>query len=147
VALKALERIKEDVDVYIIQHGVDFVKTLSLASSLGVKLTVLPRVLHDRMNEYYWAADLVIDRFTLGSLGMVSLEAIACGRPVVAYVSSDFPENDLFPLKDIREEKEVAEVIRDSPPKLWEKEHAFLMKYHDVEAVVNKLVSIYKELS
>lgn len=145
LALRALAKIKEDVDVSVIKHGVDFDRTLSLASSLGLPITVLPKVLHDRMNEYYWAADVVIDRFTLGSLGMVSLEAIACGRPAVAYVSSDFAENELFPLKDVRGEKEIAEVIGNSS-KLWEREHAFVVKYHSVEAVVSRLTSLYKAL-
>jgi len=74
VAVRALSKIKDDVDASIIEHGLDFDRTLALASSLGLRLNVLSRVSHERLNEYYWNADVVIDRFKLGSLGMVSLE-------------------------------------------------------------------------
>ena len=89
---------------------------------------------------------MVIDRFTLGSMGMVSLEAIACGRPVLAYVSSEYPENEGFPLIDLRTEEKIAETITNLPPQLWEKEYAFVEKHHNPEAVVSRLLSIYDDL-
>src|SRR5690606_628020 len=128
VAIKSLSKIKEKVDVHIIQHGKDFEKTTALASSLGLNLKILPKASHKKLNEYYWDADIVIDRFALGSLGMVSLEAIACGRPTLAYVSSEYPENQDFPLRDLRNEETIAEVISNLPSDLWEKEHLFLKK-------------------
>jgi glycosyltransferase involved in cell wall biosynthesis len=94
-----------------------------LASSLGLNLKVLPKVPHEKLNEYYWDADVVIDRFALGSLGMISLEAVACGRPALVYVSSDYPENKDFPLKDLKEEEAVADAISDMPSDLWQEEH------------------------
>jgi glycosyltransferase involved in cell wall biosynthesis len=146
-AIKALSRIKGEVDISIIQHGRDFEKTTALASSLGLNLKVLPKISHEKLNEYYWNADVVIDRFALGSLGMISLEAIACGRPVLAYVSSDFPENTDFPLKDLKEEETIANTISNLPSDLWEREHLFLTKYHDVKNIESRLLSIYEELT
>jgi glycosyltransferase involved in cell wall biosynthesis len=146
ISIRALAKIKDAVDVSIVAFGIDFAKTVKLANSLGLHLNVLPKVPHDRLNRYYWNADVVIDRFTLGSLGMVSLEAIACGRPILCYVSSAYPENKDFPLQDLRVEEEIAELIRNLPPDLWDKEHAYLKKHHDVQAVVTHLESIYQGL-
>jgi glycosyltransferase involved in cell wall biosynthesis len=146
IAVKALSKIEEEVDVSVINQGSDFQKTLELASSLGLHLNILPRLPHARMNQYYWTANLVIDRFTLGSLGMVSLEAIACGRPVITYVSSEYPETLEFPLKDLKNEEEIARMITNLPTRLWEEEHSFLRKYHDIDIVESKLLSIYREL-
>ena len=146
VAIKALSKIREEVDVSIIQYGKDFDKTRALASSLGLSLKVLPKTPHEKLNEYYWDADVVIDRFALGSLGMISLEAIACGRPALAYVSSEYPENKDFPLKDLREEETIANTISDLPSDLWEREYRFLEKYHDVKNIESRLLSIYEEL-
>ncbi len=98
------------------------------------------------MNTYYWDADVVIDRFTLGSLGLVSLEAIACGRPVLAYVSSEYPENADFPLKDLKDEETIAATIDDLPTDLWEKEHVFMEKHHDTKKIGERLAQIYTEL-
>jgi glycosyltransferase involved in cell wall biosynthesis len=147
IAIKALSKVSEEVDVSIVQHGRDFDKTMALASSLGLKLRVLPKTPHEKLNEYYWDSDVVIDRFALGSMGMISLEAISCGRPALAYVSSEYPENKDFPLKDLREEDAIANTIRHLPSDLWEKEDGFVKKYHDVNKVESRLLSIYEELT
>ena len=147
VTIRALSKIREEVDVSIVQHGRDFDKTTALASSLGLKLKILPKAPHEKVNEYYWDADVVIDRFALGSLGMVSLEAIACGRPVLAYVSSEYPENMDFPLKDLKDEEAIANTISNLPPDLWEKEHQFVEKYHNLKGIESRLLSIYEELT
>jgi glycosyltransferase involved in cell wall biosynthesis len=147
IAIKALSKIKEEVDVSIVQHGKDFDKTTALASSLSLNFKILPKAPHEKLNEYYWDADVVIDRFALGSLGMVSLEAIACGRPALAYVSSEYPENKDFPLKDLRDEETIANTISNLPSDLWEREHLFLTKYHDVKNIESRLLSIYEELA
>jgi glycosyltransferase involved in cell wall biosynthesis len=147
IAIKALSKIKDEVDVSIIRHGKDFDKTTALATSLGLTLKILPKAPHEKLDEYYWDADVVIDRFALGSLGMVSLEAIACGRPALAYVSSEYPENKDFQLKDLREEETIANTISDLPSDLWEREYRFLKKYHDVRNIESRLLSIYEELA
>ncbi len=67
IAVRALSKIKDEVEVSIIRYGVDFDKTLSLASSLGLNLNVLPKVAHDRLNAYYWDSDAVIDQFVFGA--------------------------------------------------------------------------------
>jgi glycosyltransferase involved in cell wall biosynthesis len=145
IAIRALSKIKNEVDVSIIAYGVDLEKTLSLANSLDLHINVLPKVSHEKMNEYYWNADVVIDGFKLGSLGMVSLEAIACGRPVVTYVSSEFPEYEEFPLKDVKADEEVADAILEADVKLWQREYAYLEKNHKPEIVVKRLLEHYRK--
>lgn len=147
IAIKALSKIKGEVDVSIIQQGKDYDKTTRLASSLGLNLKSLPKVPHEKLNGYYWDADVVIDRFALGSLGMVSLEAIACGRPVLAYVSSEYAENEDFPLKDLREEDAIADAVSKLPSDLWEKEHLFIKKHHNLKNIESRLLSIYEEIA
>jgi glycosyltransferase involved in cell wall biosynthesis len=144
-AIRALAKIKDNVDVGIMSTGVDFERTLALARSLSLPVRTLRRKPHHEMNEYYWAADVVIDRFTLGSLGMVSLEAIACGRPVLAFVSSEYPEYKDFPLKDLRDEEEIARAIMGLPDKLWEKEYTYVDKMHMPDCIVPVLLEIYRE--
>ncbi|NWF87073.1 glycosyltransferase [Candidatus Bathyarchaeota archaeon] len=143
MAIKALAEIKDEVNVSIIAHGVDFYRTAALASSLDLHLTILPKVPHERLNEYYWNADVVIDRFKLGSLGMVSLEATACGRPVVAYVSSNFPEYDDFPLKDVNTINAIVGTVKGASQDLWNAEIKYLAKHHDAKKVVQRLINTY----
>jgi glycosyltransferase involved in cell wall biosynthesis len=143
VAVKALSKIKDDVEVSIIGYGKDFRRTVALASSLGLRLNILPKTSHGNLNVYYWNADVVLDRFKLGSLGMVSLEAIACGRPVITCVSSKYQEYGDFPLKDASTEEEVANAISNADVNLWKKEYAYLEKHHKAENVAEKLLKIY----
>jgi len=146
LAIEALSKIKDKVDVSIIEYGVDFDKTVDLASSLDLRLSVLPKVSHDRVSEYYWDADVVIDQFKFGSLGMVSLEAIACGRPVITYVSSEYAEYSDFPLKDVNTVDEIVNAIRGISSELWKSEYNYLAKYHVSEEVVKYISNIYTEL-
>lgn len=146
VALRALSNIKDEVDASIIRYGVDFDKTVALAASLGLHLNVLPKVPHERLNQYFWDADVVVDQFKAGSLGMISLEAIACGRPTITYVSSQYPEYKDFPLKDVDLEERVISAIMDVS-QLWQEEHEYLKKNHDLDKIIGKVVSIYREVS
>ncbi|MCR8501305.1 MAG: glycosyltransferase [Crenarchaeota archaeon] len=144
-AIRALSKIRDDVEVSIIRYGVDFDRTLALANSLGLRLNILPKVPHEKVREYYWNADVVVSTF-VGYLPIVPLEAIACGRPVIAYVSSKYPEYRDFPLKDLIEEEELAEAIMGADINLWRKEYEYFEKYHSPDRVVERLLSIYNEL-
>jgi glycosyltransferase involved in cell wall biosynthesis len=146
VAIKALSAIKDTVDVSIVAYGADFEKTLHLASCLGLPLRVLPKVPHDRLNEYYWSADVVIDRFKLGSMGMISLEAIACGRPVITYVSSEYHEHDDFPMLDVDTIDKVVSAFTISRDDLWIKEHEYILKRHSPQRASHVVVEIYDKL-
>ena len=146
IVIKALSKIKEQVYVSIIGYGRDLEKTLRLARSLGLNIHVLPKTSHKKIREYYWKHDVVIDRFKLGSLGMISLEAIACGRPVVTYVSSKYPEYNSFPLKDISTEEKIIEAVSNTTSNLWKRQYDYLRKNHDPYKIVNRLIDIYKKL-
>jgi D-inositol-3-phosphate glycosyltransferase len=56
------------------------------AADLGVagRVQFLPPVPHDRLVDYYRAADVVVVPSRSESFGLVALEAAACGTPVVA---------------------------------------------------------------
>lgn len=146
IAIRALSKIKDEVEVSIIKNGADFERTMALARSLDLHLKILPKTSHQKIREYYWDADVVIDQFKAGSLGMVTLEAIACGRPVITYISSKYPEYKDFPLKDINTEEKIIDSIRGSNIKLWQEENVYLKKHHRPENVVKKLIKIYDSL-
>jgi glycosyltransferase involved in cell wall biosynthesis len=143
IAIRALSKLKDEVETSIIRHGTDFNKTLSLASSLDLGLTVLPTTPHENIREYYWNADIVVDQFKFGCAGMISLEAIACGRPAIAYVTSEYQEYQHFPVKDLASEEQIAEAIVEADDALWKKEYEYLMENHRPESVLKKLLAIY----
>lgn len=146
IAVRALSRIRDDVDVSILAYGADLARTVTLASSLGLRINTLPTVPHGSLAAHYWNADVVIDQFKLGALGMISLEAIACGRPVVTYVSSQYPQYKEFPSKDVDSDEQIASAVRDADPALWQEQNAYLNAHHKPEDVVRQLLTIYDSL-
>jgi glycosyltransferase involved in cell wall biosynthesis len=146
-AIRALSQIKETVDLSIIAYGKDFEKTIRLAKSLGLQFNVLQKSSHRDMREYYWGSDIVLDRFKLGSLGMVSLEAISCGRPVVTYVSTCYPQYSSFPLKNINTEEGIITSIQKAGLNLWELENSYLKDNHNPQLIVKRLLTVYDQLA
>ena len=146
IAIRALSRLKDEVEVSLVHKGRDFAKTVALAESLGLRLNVLLETPHENVCNYYWNADVVMDRFKLGSLGMVSLEAIACGRPVLNYVSSAYPAYKDFPLKDVDSVEKIVVAIKNISPELWEAEFAYLKTNHDPNLIAKRMVEVYESV-
>jgi glycosyltransferase involved in cell wall biosynthesis len=146
--IRAVKRIERDVTVSVVKYGVDSDKTLKLAKTLDLHVNVLSPVLHTEMREYYWSSNVVIASIGIGgTLGMVALEAIACGRPVITRVSSDFPEYRAFPLLDISTPEEIADAILSSRDEnLWKKEHGYFRTYHNSKKVTERFMKIYNDL-
>ena len=148
IIMRALKRVEKDVDVSMIKYGVDSDKTLKLARNLNLHVNVLSPVPHVYMPEYYWGADTVIGAIGIGgALGMVVLEAIACGRPVITRASSEFSEYVTFPLLDISTPEEIADAILSSKDEnLWRKEYEYFRSYHNPEKVAKRFMKIYNYL-
>jgi len=146
IAIRALSKIRDEVEVSIIAYGKDFERTVSLALSLGLDLNILPKIPHDKINTYFWNADVVLDQFKAGTLGMITLEAIACGRPAITYVSSEYREHKDFPLKDVHTEEDIADAVLKADENLWRLEYDYLKKYHLPEVAVNRILRIYLEV-
>lgn len=146
--IRALSIVQEPVEVKLIKAGIDFSRTLGLANSLGLRLNLLPPVPHSEMPKYYWDADIIVASIGVGgTLGMTALEAIACGKPVIAKVSSTFPVYDTFPIHDISTSEQIAETILSSRgSNLWEEENKYLENSHDPEEITRRFIRIYSNL-
>jgi D-inositol-3-phosphate glycosyltransferase len=68
------------------QAGVEMARLMELASALGVgdRVMLFPPQPHERLADFYAAADVVLMPSRSESFGLVALEAQACGTPVVA---------------------------------------------------------------
>jgi len=145
-AIRALGKLKNDVEASIIGYGKDFSRSLRLARSLSLEMSVLPVTSHRNMREYYWNADLVIGSIGVGGLGMVVLEAIACGRPTITYVSSNYREYADFPLKDIKTADGIASTAAMNLHNLWKAEYEYFCKHHEPRQTLKRLCEIYASL-
>ncbi len=56
---------------------------------------------------YYSLADVVVDQFHCGAIGLTSLEAFSCSKPVIAYIYEDLYRkfySELPPLINVKDE-------------------------------------------
>lgn len=146
--IRALKKCENEVETTIIQYGVDIGKTLKLARSLNLHINILSPVTHSGMPEYFWGFDGVIASIGIGgTLGMVALEAIACGRPVIAHVSSKFPEYRDFPLHDVSTTEQIADsIFALKEGKLWKEEYAYFLSCHNPKKIIKRFIQIYNDL-
>jgi len=135
--------------------GTDFV--MSAIESLKTRYDFDFRLIHnvgqDKALNMIRDCDIMLDQFIVGSYGMVSLEAMALGKPVLCYLKApilprlpiDFPvvnanqEN----LADVLEEFIVDGQRRHDIGRLG---RAYIEKYHDAHVIAGELIEIYQDL-
>lgn len=90
------------------RREVEKLKELSWELKIEDSIIFQGMVKHDRLNDYYNAADLCLVPSYYESFGLVALEALACGTPVVA--------TDVGDLRNILRQEETGQVVTDNAP-------------------------------
>ncbi|MDA8220383.1 glycosyltransferase family 1 protein [Desulfosporosinus sp.] len=108
---------------------------------------------HNQAKATYQQADLIIDQILIGSYGLLTVEAMAMGKPVVCWISEYM--KDKYPRELpllIANPDTITDVLRnvlnnqDMLPDLGLRGRVYAEQYHDANVVAEKLVSIYKGL-
>lgn len=117
---------------------------------LGVP-TLIPAVPHDRMPELISAYDIVVGQAAVGALGMSELEALACGRPVVAPFRYAAAYGSPPPLvgADVSDPGEATAEIRrlaadtDRREAIGRESRAWVERHHGARRIADRLVELY----
>ena len=109
---------------------------------------------HEEAIQLYRSADLIVDQIRCGSYGLLSVEAMALGKPVIAFIRSDvaakFPSE--LPIMNANPNQIVTAIQRllEEPSlrvELGIRGRAYVEKYHTKEIGVDMLEKIYANLS
>ncbi|MBE2184999.1 MAG: hypothetical protein IAE89_16330 [Anaerolineae bacterium] len=129
--LKAVERVQAN-------HPLDFQLLYGLARKDALQLMA--------------EADIVLDQFVLGDRGMVALEAMAMGKPVICYVKPSlaalYPESPIINATPETLPEMLEMLVRDAQLRheLGEQGRAYMEKYYDLATITNELLRVYDQV-
>lgn len=114
---------------------------------------LVEKMSHSNALSIYQNADIIVDQLLVGTYGMFSVEAMAMGKPVVAYIRDDvrsrFPDD--LPIVQATPEtlaEVLLELIQDPIRRyeLGKAGRAYVEKYHSADHVIKELLRIYAQL-
>lgn len=130
---------------------------LAALEGLDIELDVVERVDHREAFERYRRADIVIDQLKIGWYGVFAIEAMALGKPTLAYLHRDSVTRTErafgieVPIVQVNAETLRDEVRRliDAPEereRIGAASRAYVERVHDIDRVVDQLLAIYRSL-
>ncbi|MFD2706488.1 glycosyltransferase [Salibacterium lacus] len=125
-----------------------------LQQKYNIDFQLVQGVSHEDAKTIYQGADIIIDQLHIGSYGLLAVEAMAMGKPVVCWISGfmrdAYPDDlPIVPANPETVEGRLEELIRrkDQLPHLGRQGRQFVEKYHDFRIHSGKILDIYRELS
>jgi len=124
-----------------------------LRGKVSFSYQTIEKTSHDEAMRKYLDADIIIDQILCGTYGMLSVEAMAMGKPVVAFVRDDvrsqLPEDLPIVVANPDTIRDVLQELLQQPEKLQEigiASRAYVERVHDVGSVIPKLLEIYEQV-
>jgi glycosyltransferase involved in cell wall biosynthesis len=119
----------------------------------GVRFEVIEQIPWAGLRDRLAQADVVVDQVFMGWYGMVAVEAMALGKPVLCYVRDDFEARlDQCPIvrctKDTLAER-LAAVLDDGATRqaLGERGRAYVEREHAAPMIAGRLLALYRSLA
>ena len=125
---------------------------------LPVELDIVEGVPHVEARERYANADIVVDQLNAGWHGVFALEAMALGKPVVAYLDPEAVDRSAeafglrLPIVPATKET-LVEALRplvESPAlreEIGDEGRHYVEQVHDIDRISGRLLELYREIS
>jgi glycosyltransferase involved in cell wall biosynthesis len=116
---------------------------------MAVRLDLIEGVTNDVALARIAAADVLVDQLILGWYGAVAVEAMAVGRPVMAYIREDEPEDNPFgdrlpvvrtSVGTLKEDLRALAADRDRRGDLARRGRAFVEQEHDPRRIARHVL-------
>lgn len=152
-----------DVQVPLIVHapshpvvkGTKYVRKAlkDLGRRRPLQYRIIRHVPHEEAIDIYQQADLFIDQMCIGSFGVISLEAMALGKPVVCYIRDglmdSYPEGLPIINADPDTLLSALATLIEQPNALHDigiQSRRYVEQHHDARKIARQLKKIYRDL-
>jgi glycosyltransferase involved in cell wall biosynthesis len=130
---------------------------VAACEGLDAELDVVEGLHHDEAMERYRRADIVVDQLNAGWYGLFAIEAMALGKPVLAFLHDEAvrrTEGALgvrVPVVGVTRETlraRLEELVADPEVRrrVGAESRAYVERVHDVERIADRLLDIYARL-
>ena len=130
---------------------------VAACAQLGVDLEIVEGLDHREAFERYRQADIVVDQLNSGWYGMLAIECMALGKPVVGHLHEEAARQteEAFGTRvpivraskdDLRARLEALVASADERRRLGAASRAYAERVHDLEQVTDRLLALYSRL-
>jgi glycosyltransferase involved in cell wall biosynthesis len=130
---------------------------IAACALLPVELDLVEGVPHDEARERYGRADIVVDQLVAGWHGIFALEAMALGKPVVAYLKPEVVERTeraygtkvpIVPATADTLVEALRPLVADAElrRRIGAESRAYVERVHDIDVIADRLVDLYSRL-
>jgi glycosyltransferase involved in cell wall biosynthesis len=130
---------------------------IAAAEGLDADLEIVEGLHHDEASERLRAADVVVDQLNAGWHGLLAIEAMALGKPVVGYLHDEAvrASEEAFGVRvpivnatkeTLRDRLEPLVASREERVRLGAASRAYVGRVHDIEKVADRLLALYADL-
>ena len=131
---------------------------VAACAGLDVELRIVEGVRHDEAIAHYREADIVVDQLNAGWYGLLAIECLALGKPVLTFLRDEAVRrteeayDTQVPLVGVTAETlrdRLAELVAGGPAewrRIGELSRAYVERVHDVERIADALVELYEGL-
>jgi glycosyltransferase involved in cell wall biosynthesis len=137
------------------RKGTDHV--IAACEGLDVELDIVEGLRHDEARRRYERADLVVDQLNAGWYGILAIEAMALGKPVLGYLRDEAvheTEREMgveVPIVPVTKEtlrERIAELAASSDERrrIGALSRSYVERLHDADKGADRLIAIYRSL-
>jgi glycosyltransferase involved in cell wall biosynthesis len=130
---------------------------VAACAGLDVELDIVEGLRHDEARRRYERADLVVDQLNAGWYGILALEAMALGKPVLGYLGEEAvraTEREMgveVPIVPVTKEtlrERIAELAAspEERRRVGALSRAYMERVHDADKGADRLIAIYRSL-
>jgi len=140
----------------VVDRGSDRDYARILIRDLGIEdmVTFVPELNELERINYMRMADVVLDQFQIGALGLGALEALSLGKPLISFFDNEtarYCYDEPPPILNAQSSQEIFEQLvrvskKDTREKYSRDSRRWILRHHSRDVVIPKIIDLYMSI-